>query len=98
MRFLKILGYTVIVLAAVLAVGITFTIGWRPFIGPKARPLTDRKFDVTPIRLARGRYLAENVARRMTGRSTTRRSCLAWKAPASKCPLPACPVLCTRRI
>ena len=62
MRFLKILGYTVIVLAAVLAVGITFTLGWRPFLGPKARPLTDRKFDVTPIRLARGRYLAENVA------------------------------------
>ncbi|MGB6431357.1 MAG: c-type cytochrome [Candidatus Acidiferrales bacterium] len=62
MRFVKILGYTVLVLLAVLAVGITFTIGWRPFIGPKARPLTDRKFDVTPARLERGRYLVENVA------------------------------------
>ncbi|MGC1185980.1 MAG: c-type cytochrome [Candidatus Acidiferrales bacterium] len=62
MRFAKILGYTVAVLVILLAVGITFTIGWRPFIGPKARPLTSRKFDVTPERLARGRYIAENVA------------------------------------
>ena len=62
MRFVRILGYTVFGLLVALAVAITFTIGWRPFIGPKARPLTDRKFDVTPIRLARGRYLAENVA------------------------------------
>jgi hypothetical protein len=62
MRFVKILGYTVVVLLILAAVGITFTIGWRPFIGPKARPLTERKFDVTAVRLARGRYLAENVA------------------------------------
>lgn len=62
MRFVKFLGYSFLVLIALAAVGITFTIGWRPFIGPKARPLTDRKFDVTPERLARGRYLAENVA------------------------------------
>ena len=62
MRFAKILGYTVAVLVILLAVGITFTIGWRPFIGPKARPLTSRKFDVTPERLTRGRYIAENVA------------------------------------
>src|SRR5580704_6740697 len=62
MRLVKILGYTVLVLLIVAAAGITFTIGWRPFIGPEARPLTDRKFDVTTARLARGRYLAENVA------------------------------------
>jgi cytochrome c len=62
MRLLKILGYTVLVLLILAAVGINFTIGWRPFIGPKARPLTDRKFDVTPERLARGRYIVENVA------------------------------------
>lgn len=41
-----------------LAIGITFTVGWRPFIGPRARPLTDRKFEATPERLARGKYLA----------------------------------------
>lgn len=42
--------------------GITFTIGWRPFIGPKARPLTSRKFEATPQRLARGHYLANAVS------------------------------------
>jgi len=36
---------------------ISLTIGWRPFIGPKARPLTSRKFEATPQRVARGRYL-----------------------------------------
>jgi cytochrome c2 len=40
---------------------ITATIGWRPFIGPKARPLTDRKFDTTPARWERGKYLTEGV-------------------------------------
>jgi len=47
-----------IALFALIAIGITFTIGWRPFIGPRARPLTDRKFERTPQRLERGRYLA----------------------------------------
>jgi mono/diheme cytochrome c family protein len=42
-------------------VGISLTIGWRPFIGPRARPLTDRKFQPTPERLTRGRYLVENL-------------------------------------
>src|SRR5450755_3483877 len=46
------------VLLALLAIGITFTVGWRPFFGPKTRPLTDRKFDRTPQRLGRGRYIA----------------------------------------
>jgi cytochrome c553 len=46
------------VLFGLLAIGITFTIGWRPFIGPRARPLTDRKFERTPQRLERGRYIA----------------------------------------
>lgn len=41
-----------------LAVGVTFTIGWRPFFGPKARPLTSRAFERTPRRLERGRYIA----------------------------------------
>jgi mono/diheme cytochrome c family protein len=53
----KILGIVVLVLIVGLAVAITFTIGWRPFIGPKARPLTDRKFEATPERLARGQHL-----------------------------------------
>jgi mono/diheme cytochrome c family protein len=44
--------------AILLAIGITATIGWRPFIGAKARPLTARKFEATPQRLERGRYVA----------------------------------------
>jgi hypothetical protein len=47
-----------VALAAVLAIAVTLTIGWRPFIGPKARPLTRRTFERTPQRLARGRYIA----------------------------------------
>ena len=44
-----------------LAVAITFTIGWRPFLGPRARALTARKFEVTPARLERGKYIAETA-------------------------------------
>ena len=36
---------------------ISLTIGWRPFIGPQARPLTSRQFERTPQRLERGKYL-----------------------------------------
>jgi mono/diheme cytochrome c family protein len=45
------------VLIGVIAVGVPAMVGIRPFIGPKARPLTDRKFESTPERLARGKYL-----------------------------------------
>ncbi|HZR56732.1 MAG TPA: c-type cytochrome [Terriglobales bacterium] len=50
------------VLVILFAVGITFTIGWRPFLGPKARPLTSRHFERTPQRLERGRYLFTGVS------------------------------------
>ena len=40
-----------------LAAAITATIGWRPFIGPAARPLTGVRFERTPARVERGRYL-----------------------------------------
>jgi len=60
-RLAKILAWTFATLVVVAAVGITFTIGWRPFIGPKARALTSRKFESTPVRLARGAYLVNNV-------------------------------------
>jgi mono/diheme cytochrome c family protein len=43
-------------------VGISLTIGWRPIIGPRLRPLTDRKFEVTAARLERGKYLVDAVA------------------------------------
>ncbi|HUR32488.1 MAG TPA: c-type cytochrome [Vicinamibacterales bacterium] len=44
-----------ILLAVVAAVSLT--VGWRPLIGPAARPLTDRRFTSTPARLARGKYI-----------------------------------------
>ena len=56
-----VLAYVALGLVSVLVVGISLTIGWRPFIGPRARPLTGRKFDATPERLARGKYLVEAV-------------------------------------
>ena len=42
----KIPCYAALVL--VLLLGISFTIGWRPFLGPKVRPLTSRQFEPTP--------------------------------------------------
>jgi mono/diheme cytochrome c family protein len=47
--------------AVMLVAGISLTIGWRPLIGPRSRPLTDRRFEGTPERMARGEYLAENL-------------------------------------
>jgi hypothetical protein len=60
-RFLKISFVVVLCLVALLAVGITLTVGWRPFIGARVRPLTDRVFERTPERWARGKYLVEGV-------------------------------------
>jgi mono/diheme cytochrome c family protein len=54
----KIVLLTGIVVALVLIAVVSLTIGWRPFIGPKLRPLTSAKFEATPQRLERGRYLA----------------------------------------
>jgi mono/diheme cytochrome c family protein len=56
-RIGKIACIVVLGLVVALAVAITFTIGWRPLIGPKARPLTHRRFDSTPGRLASGKQL-----------------------------------------
>ena len=61
-KFVKGLGIGVFVLVILAVVGISAAIGWRPFIGPRSRALTDRKFEATPERLIRGAYLAEHVA------------------------------------
>lgn len=53
---------SLVVLALVAVCAITFTIGWRPFIGPKARPLTSRTFERTPQRLERGSYIASALS------------------------------------
>src|SRR5690349_5751229 len=58
----KILLWALVALLVLLIVGISFTIGWRPFIGPRARPLTSRHFESTPQRLERGRYLFTSVS------------------------------------
>lgn len=58
----RILGWTLLILILLLAAGITFTVGWRPFVGPRARPLTGVKFQSTLQRLARGEYLVHATA------------------------------------
>jgi mono/diheme cytochrome c family protein len=58
MKWKKIFLGLFLFVVVLLAIGITYTIGWRPIIGPKARPTTARVFERTPQRLERGRYLA----------------------------------------
>jgi mono/diheme cytochrome c family protein len=58
----RILLVAVVLLVVLLVVAISLTVGWRPFLGPRARPLTDRKFESSPQRLERGRYLANGVS------------------------------------
>jgi len=53
----KILLWAVAALVVLLVAAISLTIGWRPFIGPQARPLTSHQFERTPQRLERGKYL-----------------------------------------
>jgi mono/diheme cytochrome c family protein len=57
----KILRIGLGILCVALALGITFTIGWRPLIGPRKRPVTNRQFERTPERLVRGRYLTQGL-------------------------------------
>jgi mono/diheme cytochrome c family protein len=60
-KLTRILLLSVFALGLVLALVISFTIGWRPLLGPKMRAATDRKFERTPERLARGRYLVQGL-------------------------------------
>jgi mono/diheme cytochrome c family protein len=60
-RWQKALVSTIAVLAVVLLGGVSATIGWRPILGPRTRPLTGRTFDPTPARLERGAYLTRGV-------------------------------------
>jgi mono/diheme cytochrome c family protein len=57
----KVLLICGVALCLLLPIAITFTIGWRPFLGPKKRALTNRQFERTPERQARGRYLAQGL-------------------------------------
>jgi len=58
----KVLLIAAVTILTLLVVGISLTVGWRPFIGPKMRQTTSRQFERTPQRLARGKYLATGVA------------------------------------
>lgn len=57
----KIAGVVVLGIGFLLVTAISLTVGWRPFLGPKARPLTNRTFERTPARVQRGRYLTQNL-------------------------------------
>jgi len=57
----KVLLISAVVLCILVATGISFTIGWRPFIGPMKRAATNRQFERTPERLARGQYLVKTI-------------------------------------
>jgi mono/diheme cytochrome c family protein len=57
----KIAAWGFGVLLTVLAVLITLTIGWRPVLGARSRPLTNLQVERTPERLERGKYLVNSV-------------------------------------
>jgi len=83
-RWKKFVGTTVFLILALLIVGITFTVGWRPFIGPKTRPLTNRTFESTPARLERGTYLVNAVYGCFVCHSERDRSLPEWPPRADK--------------
>jgi hypothetical protein len=57
----RILLISLGVFCILLVAAITFTIGWRPFLGPKKRATNNLQFERTPERLARGRYLTQGL-------------------------------------
>jgi hypothetical protein len=61
-RFLRICMWIGVFILLLIPVAISATIGWRPFLGPRVRPLSGRTFERTPERLARGKYIVENVS------------------------------------
>lgn len=59
---LKLAAYALVAVVALTAAAITFTVGWRPVVGAKARAVDpSRRFEPTPQRLARGEYLVKGV-------------------------------------
>ena len=58
-RMVALLGSLVLLAFAAILI---FHYGIRAFIGPASRPLTDRHFQSTPQRVARGKYLVEGTA------------------------------------
>jgi mono/diheme cytochrome c family protein len=61
-RFFKFFTIAALCLVVVLVLAISATIGWRPFLGPRTRPVTNRTFERTPARLARGSYIFNSAS------------------------------------
>ena len=59
---LKVIGLVTVGFFVLSAIAVPMAIGIRPIIGARIRPVTDRRFDPTPPRLARGRYLVTAVS------------------------------------
>jgi hypothetical protein len=60
-RARRVFGWLAGILVLVL-VGAISAVGWQVVFGPSARPVTDRKFESSPTRLARGEYLTNAAA------------------------------------
>ena len=60
-RWVKILLLMFMLLVIVVAVAAVQMFGLHTFIGPRKRALTDRKFESTPTRLERGKYIANSM-------------------------------------
>jgi mono/diheme cytochrome c family protein len=60
-RWLKVGGLALLVLVLLAIAALPFIVGLRPFIGPRARAVSDRRYESTPQRVARGEYLATAV-------------------------------------
>ena len=59
---LKIAAYSFAALVLLLVAAVTFTVGWRPVVGARARAVDpSRRFAPSPARLARGEYLVGGV-------------------------------------
>jgi hypothetical protein len=58
----KTVVLSLVALVVLLVLGGITAIGWQIVLGPKMRPVTDRKFEATPERLARGKYIVEGPA------------------------------------
>src|SRR5258708_4284130 len=55
---LKTLKWIALALVVLVLVGVPAVVGVRPFLGPRARTLTNRRFEPTQARLERGRSLS----------------------------------------
>ena len=75
-RSLKIIGSITVGLLVLSGVAVPMVVGVRPIIGARIRPLTNRRFDATPVRLERGRYIVTAVSGCLSCHGE-----LDWEAP-----------------